>query len=140
MSELKESIKDAPLSPGCYIMRDEAGKILYIGKARVLRERLRSYFSGAKDIKTATLLKHAASIETIIVSSEYEALLLENTLIKQHSPRYNITLKDGKLIGNVYVENEKVDFTIWEEKGIVRGTAKSPSVETLQVSFTRAKK
>ncbi|MDR1230062.1 MAG: GIY-YIG nuclease family protein, partial [Spirochaetaceae bacterium] len=68
MTSPKETAADAPLSPGCYIMRDEQGKILYIGKARVLRDRLRSYFSGEKDIKTATLLKHVAAIETIIVS------------------------------------------------------------------------
>ncbi len=77
-------------------MRDEEGTIIYIGKACVLRHRLASYFSGEKDIKTRTLLRRAASIETIIVDNEYSALLLENTLIKQHSPKYNINLKDGK--------------------------------------------
>jgi excinuclease ABC subunit C len=93
---LKASAHDAPLEPGVYIWRDKENHIIYVGKARVLRNRLSSYFSGNKDIKTATLIRHAASIETIIVSNEYEALLLENTLIKQHSPRYNINLKDGK--------------------------------------------
>jgi excinuclease ABC subunit C len=77
-------------------MRGEEGRIIYVGKAKVLRNRLGSYFSGRKDVKTATLLKHIRSIETIIVSNEYEALLLENTLIKQHTPKYNIDLKDGK--------------------------------------------
>ncbi|MDR2795922.1 MAG: excinuclease ABC subunit UvrC [Spirochaetaceae bacterium] len=94
--KLKNSVKDAPELPGCYIMRDGDGRIIYTGKAKSLRNRLASYFSGRKDIKTATLMKRARSIETIIVSNEYEALLLENTLIKQHSPRYNINLKDGK--------------------------------------------
>jgi excinuclease ABC subunit C len=69
---------------------------MYVGKAKSLRKRLLSYFNGVKDIKTATLLRVARSIETILVSNEYEALLLENTLIKQHSPKYNIDLKDGK--------------------------------------------
>jgi excinuclease ABC subunit C len=77
-------------------MKNEEGLIIYVGKARSLRARLSSYFSGEKDIKTRTLLRRAASIETIIVKDEYEALLLENTLIKQHSPKYNINLKDGK--------------------------------------------
>jgi excinuclease ABC subunit C len=93
---LKTAARDAPLEPGVYIMRDDEGRIIYVGKARVLRSRLGSYFSGEKDIKTATLLTHVRSLETIIVANEYEALLLENTLIKQHSPKYNINLKDGK--------------------------------------------
>ena len=95
-SLLKAAAKDAPLKPGVYIWRDSESRIIYVGKARILRHRLATYFSGAKDVKTATLIKHAVSIETIIVSNEYEALLLENTLIKQHSPKYNINLKDGK--------------------------------------------
>jgi excinuclease ABC subunit C len=94
--DIKDQAFAAPFEPGCYIMRDAAGGIIYIGKAKSLRNRLRSYFSGVKDVKTATLMRHAACIETIIVSNEYEALLLENTLIKQHNPKYNINLKDGK--------------------------------------------
>ncbi|MDR2865771.1 MAG: excinuclease ABC subunit UvrC [Spirochaetaceae bacterium] len=93
---LKKQASEAPLESGCYIMRDEKGKIIYVGKAKILRKRLQSYFSGAKDIKTATLMRTVRSIETIIVSNEYEALLLENTLIKQYTPKYNISLKDGK--------------------------------------------
>ncbi|GHT77933.1 UvrABC system protein C [Spirochaetia bacterium] len=93
---LKAMVRDAPHEPGVYIMRDGENRIIYVGKARVLRNRLGSYFSGEKDIKTATLLRHVRSIDTIIVANEYEALLLENTLIKQHSPKYNINLKDGK--------------------------------------------
>jgi excinuclease ABC subunit C len=104
---LKELAADAPRVPGCYIMRDANGKILYIGKARVLRDRLRSYFTGEKDIKTATLLKHVASFETIMVSNEYEAFLLENTLIKQHTPKYNINLKDGKTYPVIRITAEK---------------------------------
>jgi excinuclease ABC subunit C len=93
---LKTFAHDAPLEPGVYIMRDEENRIIYVGKARILRNRLGSYFSGEKDIKTATLIAHVKSIETIITANEYEALLLENTLVKQHSPKYNINLKDGK--------------------------------------------
>ena len=93
---LKTYAKEAPVEPGVYVWRDSENRIIYVGKARVLRHRLSSYFTSAKDVKTAALIKHAASIEVIIVSNEYEALLLENTLIKQHSPKYNINLKDGK--------------------------------------------
>ena len=93
---LKNSAKNAPREPGVYIWKDRDSRIIYVGKAKVLRNRLQSYFSGGKDVKTEALIKHASSIETIIVSNEFEALLLENTLIKQHSPKYNINLKDGK--------------------------------------------
>ena len=92
----KAAAQGAPREPGVYIMRDGEGRIIYVGKAKALRDRLKSYFTGKKDIKTATLMRHVRLIETIIVASEYEALLLENTLIKQHSPKYNIDLKDGK--------------------------------------------
>ncbi|MCL1813253.1 MAG: excinuclease ABC subunit UvrC [Treponema sp.] len=93
---LKKIAGEAPREPGVYLIRDSESRIIYVGKARILRNRLTSYFSGEKDIKTRILLRNAASIETIIVKDEYEALLLENTLIKQHSPKYNINLKDGK--------------------------------------------
>ncbi|MEJ5188888.1 MAG: excinuclease ABC subunit UvrC [Breznakiellaceae bacterium] len=105
-SELKRFVKSAPLNPGVYLMKDREGHIIYVGKAKVLRHRLASYFNGPKDIKTRTLLSHLASIETIVVSNEYEALLLENTLIKQHSPRYNINLKDGKTYPVVRITHE----------------------------------
>ncbi|MCX7654898.1 MAG: excinuclease ABC subunit UvrC [Treponemataceae bacterium] len=105
-SELKQFVKSTPLGPGVYLMKNREGHIIYVGKAKVLRHRLASYFNGPKDIKTRTLLSHLASIETILVSNEYEALLLENTLIKQHSPRYNINLKDGKTYPVVRITNE----------------------------------
>ncbi|MDR2176742.1 MAG: excinuclease ABC subunit UvrC [Treponema sp.] len=104
---LRALAREAPREPGVYIMRDGEGAIIYVGKARILRNRLGSYFAGAKDIKTSTLLRHARSIETIIVASEYEALLLENTLIKQHSPKYNINLKDGKTYPVVRITSEQ---------------------------------
>ncbi|GHU01961.1 hypothetical protein FACS1894147_02840 [Spirochaetia bacterium] len=86
-ASLKAAAHDAPPDPGVYIMHDDENRIIYVGKAKALKNRLSSYFSGDKDPKTQALLKHARSIETIIVSNEYEALLLENTLIKQHSPQ-----------------------------------------------------
>lgn len=76
--------------------RNPQGAVIYAGKAKNLKKRLSSYFSGKKDVKTSLLVSSAASIEYITTSNEYEAFLLENTLIKKHSPRYNINLKDGK--------------------------------------------
>jgi len=90
------SVRDYPDKPGVYLMKDEGGTVLYVGKAKSLRNRLRSYFTGQKDIKTRFLLSNVADIQTIITGTEYEALLLENSLIKANKPRYNINLKDGK--------------------------------------------
>ncbi|GAB1484243.1 hypothetical protein MASR2M78_30610 [Treponema sp.] len=105
-TRLRSVAKEAPLTSGVYIMRDGDGSVIYVGKARILRNRLSSYFSGDKDVKTKTLLRHVRSIETIQVNNEYEALLLENTLIKQYSPKYNINLKDGKSYPVVRITNE----------------------------------
>ncbi len=88
--------RDYPDRPGVYIMKDSEGETIYVGKARSLRNRIRSYFAGEKDIKTRFLLASMADIEVIITNTEYEALLLENNLIKLRKPRYNIDLKDGK--------------------------------------------
>jgi excinuclease ABC subunit C len=105
--KLKSQVADAPTEPGVYIMKNDFGEIIYIGKAKSLKNRLKSYFSGEKDIKTATLMRNVRNIETIIVPNEFEAFLLENTLIKQHSPKYNIDLKDGKTYPVVRITNEE---------------------------------
>ncbi|MFI3257754.1 MAG: excinuclease ABC subunit UvrC [Spirochaetales bacterium] len=96
----------APKSGGVYIWSDSEHIVLYIGKAKNLKNRLTSYFSGKKDIKTQMLISRAKSIEYITTANEYEALILENTLIKQHSPRYNINLKDDKSYPVVRITNE----------------------------------
>ncbi len=89
--------QDIPTHPGVYLYRDEAGEILYVGKAKSLRARVKSYFSSIdQPIKTRQLVNHIRSIDWIVVNNEVEALLLENKLIKQHTPKYNIDLKDGK--------------------------------------------
>ena len=106
IKQLKDSINDIPKMPGVYLWKDEDGQIIYIGKAKSLRDRLSSYFSGEKDKKTTILMHSAWNIETIITSNEYEALLLENTLIKQHSPKYNISLKDGKTYPVIRITND----------------------------------
>jgi excinuclease ABC subunit C len=88
--------REYPEAPGVYIMKDSYGAIIYVGKARNLKNRVRSYFAGEKDIKTRFLVANIADIEVIITNTEYEALILENNLIKQWKPQYNIDLKDGK--------------------------------------------
>jgi excinuclease ABC subunit C len=87
-------------------MRDEEGTIIYVGKAKVLVNRVKSYFTGDKDIKTRTLVRRIHTIEFITTANEYEALLLENVLIKEHKPRFNILLKDGKSYPLIRVTNE----------------------------------
>jgi len=106
-ARLKILIKEAPQSPGVYLMRDEKGEIIYVGKAKSLRNRLSSYFSGKKDIKTRHLVSHIHSIEWVLAAHEYDALLLENNFIKEHTPRYNINLKDGKTYPSVRITNEE---------------------------------
>lgn len=103
---LHETALKAPQSSGVYLWRNEEGTVIYVGKAKNLKNRLTSYFSGQKNIKTRLLISRAVSIEYITTRNEYEALLLENNLIKKYSPRYNICLKDGKSYPVLRITNE----------------------------------
>lgn len=94
---LAKKISAFPRKPGVYLFKDAGGEVLYVGKAVRLRDRVRSYFSGSDERpQVAILIKHAADVEYIVTDTEREALLLENTLIKKHRPRYNIDLRDDK--------------------------------------------
>ncbi len=95
---LQDKIRQLPASPGVYLMRDGDGEIIYIGKARNLRQRVRSYFNATGDSRYQVkfLMARVADIDVLLTDTEKEALLLENTLIKQHRPRYNLDLKDDK--------------------------------------------
>ena len=95
---LEEKIQKFSTSPGVYLMRDAAGEIIYVGKARNLRQRVRSYFnpSGDSRFHIKFLIAKVVDIDIVLTDTEKEALLLENTLIKQHHPRYNLNLKDDK--------------------------------------------
>src|SRR5574344_540224 len=93
---LHETALKAPLSSGVYLWRNAESTVIYVGKAKNLKNRLSSYFSVRKDIKTTLLISHASSIEYITTTNEYEDLLVENNLIKKYNPLYNICLKDGK--------------------------------------------
>lgn len=105
--KLHQTARKAPDSSGVYLWRNPQGTVIYVGKAKNLKNRLCSYFSGNKDIKTRILISRAQSIEYITTANEYEAFLLENNLIKKYSPRYNIDLKDGKSYPVLRVTNEK---------------------------------
>ncbi|MDE3135917.1 MAG: excinuclease ABC subunit UvrC [Acidobacteriota bacterium] len=96
--DLDEKVSSLPLQPGVYLFKDAAGTILYVGKASALRNRVRSYFVGSRalDAKTGSLVREVADLETIVVDNEKEALALENSLIKQHRPKFNILLRDDK--------------------------------------------
>src|SRR5712691_7394712 len=97
MTEMVPPPSNLPDSPGVYLFKGARGRILYVGKARSLKKRVASYFHKEPDqTKTAALLKSYREIETIVTNTELEALLLENTLIKKHRPRYNICLRDDK--------------------------------------------
>ncbi|HJV48109.1 MAG TPA: excinuclease ABC subunit UvrC [Geothrix sp.] len=94
---LKRKLGDLPLRPGCYLYRDEGGNLLYVGKAKVLRNRVKSYFQQKRlDAKTRRLVARIWDIELIVCETELEALILENNLIKEHWPPFNILLKDDK--------------------------------------------
>jgi excinuclease ABC subunit C len=98
---------EIPTDPGVYLYRDEAGDIIYVGKAKSLRNRVKSYFSSIyQPVKTRQLVLHIRSIDWVIVNNEVEALLLENKLIKQHTPKYNINLKDAKTYAYISLTRE----------------------------------
>src|SRR5438270_8446038 len=107
--ELREKVALLPLSPGVYLYKDAGGRIIYVGKAKILRHRVRSYFSEDKlgDIKTGTLISEARDVDYIEVDNEKEALALENNLIKQYKPRFNILLRDDKTYPYIKLVNEK---------------------------------
>lgn len=96
-----------PDDPGCYLMKDRQGTIIYVGKAKILKNRVRSYFTGSHDGKTQKLVQEIVDFEYIVTSSELEALILELHLIKKHEPKYNIMLKDDKTYPYIKITAEK---------------------------------
>ena len=106
---LREKALGLPVLPGVYIMKDKQGRVIYVGKAGRLKNRVASYFSGAHDAKTEIMTSKVADFDVIIAGSEFEALVLENSLIKHHMPRYNIKLRDDK--GYPYIRvDEKSEY------------------------------
>ena len=98
---------DIPRHPGIYIMKDPAGHIIYIGKAKDLRKRVRSYFSRTQDYKTARMVKSIGDIEFVLTDTENEAYILESSMIKRHRPKFNIELKDQERYTYLRITDEK---------------------------------
>ena len=104
---LKEKLLLLPNKPGCYLMKDKNGVIIYVGKAKNLKNRVNSYFKSSHTGKTKVLVSNIVDFEYIITNSELEALLLELNLIKKHNPKYNVLLKDDKSYPYIELTNEK---------------------------------
>ena len=93
---LQEKIDQLPQDPGCYLMKDRYGEIIYVGKAKNLKNRVSSYFVGAHDHKTTKMVSQVFDFDIIVTSTEKESLILEINLIKKHRPRFNILFMDDK--------------------------------------------
>ena len=96
IDELRDKANRLPLLPGVYIMKDVRGEVIYVGKAKALKNRVTSYFRGEHLPKVAAMVAKVDDFDVIVVKTEFEALVLENSLIKRHKPHYNILLKDDK--------------------------------------------
>ena len=104
---IKNKLALLPNQPGCYLMKDKNGTIIYVGKAKILKNRVRSYFTGSHNTKTERLVSEIVDFEYIVTESNIEALLLEINLIKKNDPKYNIMLKDDKTYPFLKITNEK---------------------------------
>lgn len=134
---IKSTVSALPDKPGVYQFIDASGTILYVGKARSLRKRVSSYFAKNQSGKTKVMLSRAADLRHVVVDNESDALLLENSLIKKHQPRYNILLKDDKTYPWICVKNEHFPRVFMTRKLIADGSAyfgpytSVPAVRTL---------
>jgi len=121
---LQSKLKNIPTFPGVYRFMDDRGEIIYIGKAKNLRNRVRSYFQKSKSQspKNLTMIRHISDLEWIVVRSEVEALLTEANLIKQHSPRYNVMMKDDKSFPFIRITNEPYPQVLLTRKIVKDGS------------------
>lgn len=113
---IQNKLKVLPDEPGCYLMKDRQGTIIYVGKAKILKNRVRSYFTGSHDGKTQRLVSEIEDFEYIVTSSDLEALILELNLIKKYDPKYNIMLTDDKTYPYIKITNEKYPRLITTRK------------------------
>ncbi|SEC66830.1 excinuclease ABC subunit UvrC [Paenibacillus sp. GP183] len=119
---IRHKLSLLPDKPGCYLMKNAEGTIIYVGKAKVLKNRVRSYFRGSHDAKTQLLVSEIRDFEYIVTSSNMEALILECNLIKKHHPRYNVLLKDDKTFPYIKITHEEhprleVTRRVFKDKG-----------------------
>jgi excinuclease ABC subunit C len=128
-----------PEEPGCYLFLDEKGTILYIGKAKNLKKRVSSYFSGRDhDAKTAKLVQVIDSVDFIVTETEVEAFILENTLIKRHQPKFNIDLKDSKNYAYIHLSDESFPRIGIARRARGRGTFFGPFVSARERDYVLA--
>ena len=120
---VEEKLKTLPNNPGVYLMKNSAGKIIYVGKAKILKNRVRQYFQKNKNHspKVLAMVKKISDFETIVTASEVEALILECNLIKKFRPRYNISLKDDKTYPFLKITAEKFPRILITRKKIRDG-------------------
>lgn len=134
MDSAREEVKKFPEMPGCYLMKDSNDTVIYVGKAKNLRRRVSSYFLPNRDMKTTCLVEKIDHIEYIITGNDYEALVLENNLIKKYTPHYNILLKDGKSYPMIRITNEEFP-RVFSTRRIIRDGSRYygpyPSVKSL---------
>lgn len=128
LDELLKKANDLPMTPGVYIMKDKNGTIIYVGKSRKLKNRVSQYFQNSKkNYKTSRMVSAAENFEYILCKSEIEALSLENTLIKKHTPRYNIRLKDSKSYPYIKITDDEYPRIIFtRERKADRGKYYGP--------------
>ena len=121
-----DKIRQLPLQPGVYLWKNEQGRIIYVGKAVALRNRVRSYLrqDARRSPKVAAMMRQAADVETMVVANEMEALLLENTLIKKHHPRYNIMLRDDKTYPYIKVTVQEPYARVFMTRRMLRDGAR----------------
>lgn len=140
---IKEKLALLPDQPGCYLMKDRQQTIIYVGKAKVLKNRVRSYFTGSHDAKTQRLVTEIEDFEYIVTSSNLEALILEMNLIKKHDPKYNIMLKDDKTYPFIKITHERhprliVTRNVKKTKGVILALTRTCRQQGKRKSFSTA--
>ncbi|HSD57621.1 MAG TPA: UvrB/UvrC motif-containing protein, partial [Methanotrichaceae archaeon] len=130
------SLDTLPHLPGCYLFKDTEGAVLYVGKAKDLKKRVASYFQRPNhDPKTESLTQAASDLDFIVTNTEVEALLLENTLIKKHWPRYNIKLKDSSSYACIHLTDERFPRIRISRDKVGRGTFFGPFVSSKERDY-----
>lgn len=135
---MKERLQNVPLKPGVYLYKDKEGQIIYVGKAKALRNRMRSYFQAPENLhpKVRVMMKRVVDFDYIVTNNEVEALILENNLIKSYQPRYNIQLRDDKTYPYLKIttaeEFPRIYITREEKDGISRYFGPYPEVNSLK--------
>jgi excinuclease ABC subunit C len=125
-----------PNSPGCYLFKDKKDKIIYIGKAKNLKKRIKSYYQKTDlDVKTQSMLEHVENIDFVLTDNEIEAIILENTLIKKHQPKYNIRLKDAKSHSYILLTKEKYPKVVIARRKTSKGLFYGPFVSAQERDY-----